>query len=184
MSLKSLSTDQGQRTVRSSPCCILSFCHFWWVVVSDHWSNNNSSRDLRSGYRMKELLVYHRETTLSRINPVRWPRRWLIPPSLDFWRLTICILAPESTTNSRSSGFLADGAGRHHSVVSEKKVSLVLFFELIDIFGKSPRVSAGASLLSFTLLKFHSVRTALMKNLNLIFPSDGPLISQILHDAA
>ena len=30
---ESLSSDQEQRMARSSPCCILSVCHFWWVVV-------------------------------------------------------------------------------------------------------------------------------------------------------
>ena len=54
MSLKSLSIDQGQRMVRSSPCRILSVCHFWWVVVFDHWSNG------------KYTLVYLREELLHR----------------------------------------------------------------------------------------------------------------------
>ena len=52
--------------------------------------------------------------------------------------------------------------------------SFVRFFELVDILGKSPRVSAGASLLSFSLsstsvFNFHSVGTALMRHFDLNF---------------
>ena len=82
--------------------------------------------------------------------------------------LTMCILAPESTTNCPSSGFIVDAARR-------KECSFVLFFELKGILGKSPYISAGASLLSFSLLlrpilKFHSVGTALMRNFDLNVP--------------
>ena len=66
---------------------ILSFCHLWWDVFSDHWSNRNFSRDLRRVFRVKELPVYLREALLSRINPILWhtllpllllaPHRWL-----------------------------------------------------------------------------------------------------------
>ena len=80
--------------------------------------------------------------------------------------LTICKLARECTTNSLSSGFLEDAAGKLHSSVSEKKVDLSFFFELQDVLGQSPRVSAGTSLLSFIS---SSVRTALMKNFDLNF---------------
>ena len=62
------------------------------------------------------------------------------------------MLAPESTTNSLSSGFVVDAAGKLHSSVGEKDVVFVHFFKLVGIFGKSPRVCAGASLLSFSLL--------------------------------
>ena len=87
--------------------------------------------------------------------------------------LSMCIGAPESTTDSLSSGFIVDGAGRHYSLEGEKS-SFVRFFELKDVLGQSPRVSAGASLLSFNLLlrpvlQFHSVRTALMKKFDLYF---------------
>ena len=86
----------------------------------------------------------------------------------------MCIDAPESTTKSLSSSFVTDGAGRHHSLASEKNAAFSFSFELKDIIGKSPRVSAGASLLSFSLLQrpvleFQSVRTALMRNFDLYF---------------
>ena len=62
---------QGQRMVRSSPCCILSVCHFRLVVVSENWSNgNHHTRDLRRTFRARELSVYLREALLSRVNPI------------------------------------------------------------------------------------------------------------------
>ena len=42
----------------------------------------------------------------------------------------MCIDAPESTTNSLSSGLIADGAGKHQFSEGEKNV--VLFFPLIS----------------------------------------------------
>ena len=87
----------------------------------------------------------------------------------------MCMLAPESYTNSLSSGFIVVAAGKLHSSVGELK----------DILGKSPRVSAGAPLLSFSLflrsiLKFQSVGTALMRNFDLYFYClDGPLLSRM-----
>ena len=72
MKLKNLSTDQGQRRVRSSLCCNWSSWHFWWGVVSDHWSNGNFTPDLRTVFLVKGLLVYLREALLSRINPILW----------------------------------------------------------------------------------------------------------------
>ena len=38
--------------------------------------------------------------------------------------LNMCMDAQESTTNSLSSSFITDGAGRNHSLVNEKKVAL------------------------------------------------------------
>ena len=54
----------------------------------------------------------------------------------------MCTLAPESTTNSLSSSFITDGAGRHHSLASEKKVavSVSLGFQMfLDNLHASPR---------------------------------------------
>ena len=88
--------------------------------------------------------------------------------------LTMCTLALESTTNSLSSGFYC-GCGRQAPLIGRRKeCSFVQVLELKDILGKSPRVSAGASLLSFSLfvrsaIKFHSVVTALMRKFDLYF---------------
>ena len=71
----------------------------------------------------------------------------------------MCIDAPESTTKKFSFlQFFSDGTGRHHSLVSDKKGSFVLFFELSDILGQSARVTAGTSLLSFNLLLIPSLK--------------------------
>ena len=67
---------------------------------------------------------------------------------LRFFLLIICLLAPKSITNSFSSGFIVDAAGET-LIGRRKECSFVRFFELTDILGKFPRVSAGASLLSF-----------------------------------
>ena len=85
----------------------------------------------------------------------------------------MCMLAPESTTNSLSSHFMVDAAGELQSLVGEKNV-FFRFFELMDTIGKFPRVSAGASLLSFGLLlkpflKYHSARTVLVRKFDLYF---------------
>ena len=123
---------------------------------------------------MRELPVYLREASQTRTNPILRHtrllllsfafRRWLQQPSSDFFEtlavsesaelrsslLSMCIEAPESITNSLSSNFITDGAGRHQTSAGEKN-SFVLFSELWDTFGQSPRVSAGTSLLSFSL---------------------------------
>ena len=67
--------------------------------------------------------------------------------------------------------------------------SFVFLVELRDVPGKFPRISVGASLLSFGLflrsvLKFHGVRTSLMRNFDLNLPSDGLCCLECLHDAA
>ena len=67
------------------------------------------------------------------------------------------------------------GCGRQNPLIGRRiECSFFRFFVLIDILGKSPRVSAGASLLSLGLflrsvLKFHSVGTALMRTFDLCF---------------
>ena len=52
-----------------------------------------------------------------------------ISASLKSFLLIICIDAPESTTNSRSSGLRVDGAGRHQ--FSEGEKNAVLFSPFI-----------------------------------------------------
>ena len=48
--------------------------------------------------------------------------------NLNPFLLIMCIDAPESTTNSQSSGWILDGEGRHHISVGEKNV--VFFFSI------------------------------------------------------
>ena len=70
--------------------------------------------------------------------------------------LTMCILAPESTTNCFSSGSFVAATG------SRVECSFVVLFELVNAFGKVPCLASGASLLSFSLFLGLVVRTSLM----------------------
>ena len=84
--------------------------------------------------------------------------------------LFICILAPESTTNSLSSGTFVECPFFRGRV----ECSLVLFFELVSVFGKVPCLALGASQLYCSLflrsvLKLHSVGTSLMRNFDIDF---------------
>ena len=70
------------------------------------------------------------------------------------------------------------GCGRQNPLLIRRiECSFVFLFELVDILGKSPRASAGTSLLSFSLfprsvLKFHSEGTALVTKIDL-YHSEG-----------
>ena len=68
--------EQGQRLVRSSPCCILFVCLPWWVVVSDHQSTRRNIRDLRRVFQVRKLPVCLREALLSLLLLYAL-RRWL-----------------------------------------------------------------------------------------------------------
>ena len=195
--LKSVSIDQGQRKVRSSLCCNRSSCKFWWDVVSDHWSNGNFSRDLRRVFRVKELPVYLREALLSRKNQIPWhallplllsaPRRWLLPTSPEFLRILrfpnrqssslSCWRHPSLLQNQPQTLFPPAFLWMRPAKPTHRRrqnAALSVSLSLIDLLGKFPRVSAGASLLSYGLflrsvLKFHGVKTALMITFDLIF---------------
>ena len=52
--------------------------------------------------------------------------------------LIMCIDAPESTTNSLSSGLGFDGAGRHHFSEGEKNVVSCFSFNFRIFFGQPP----------------------------------------------
>ena len=70
---------------------------------------------------------------------------------------------------------LYGGCGGQNPLIGRRTACIFFrFFELKDILGKFPRVSAGASLLSFGLflrsvLKFHGVGTALKRTFDLDF---------------
>ena len=67
------------------------------------------------------------------------------------------------------------GCGQQNPLICRRKeCSFVLFFKLVNVSGKFPRVSARESLLSFGLflrsvLKFYGVGTALMRTFDLYF---------------
>ena len=145
--------------VHSSLCCNWFSWHYWWDVVSDHWSNGNYTRDLRRVFRMKERSVYLREASPSRINQILRhtlspllllaPRRWLSPPSSDF-------SCPHGFQFGRVEVFPADhmhacsrihhklsflvfycGCGQHNSLLSRwQNVTLSSLFERMDLLGK------------------------------------------------
>ena len=69
---------------------------------------------------------------------------------------------------------VVDGSGKLLTLGGEKKVALSVFLSFKMFLGRSPRVSADTSLMSFNLflrpgLKFHSTGTALMRNFDLYF---------------
>ena len=81
--------------------------------------------------------------------------------------LIMCTDAPESTTNSRSSGLRFDG-GRHLYSKGEKNVALSCSFNFNTLFGQLPRCFAGTLLLPLCLLlrrilKFWSIGATLVR---------------------
>ena len=86
--------------------------------------------------------------------------------------LSICILAPESTTNSLFLRFHGGRSREYPFFRWREECSFVVLFELAYVFGKVPCLASGTSLLSFSLflrsvLKFYSVRTSLMRYFDL-----------------
>ena len=159
MKQRNSSIDQEQRMVRSSKNCNWLFCHFGWVVVFDRWSSGRSAHDLRRASQVKELRVFLQEASLSRTSPILWHFPWLLllfaprfavitvvglldvlmvstSAELRSLLLTICMLAPESTTNSFSSSFMVDAAGIIHSFCTRTEWSFVLFFELVNVLAR------------------------------------------------
>ena len=85
---------------------------------------------------------------------------------LKSFLLIMCIDAPESTTNSLSSGFNVD-AGKHLFFRRWEECCSSMLLEFWHIFGQLPRCLAGTLLLPLCpllrpILKFWSVRATLM----------------------
>ena len=88
-----------------------------------------------------------------------------ISASLKSFLLIICIDAPESTTNSRSSGLRLD-AGRHQFSKGEKNFALSCSFNfntLLASFHAASRAPCSCHSVSSPILKFWSVGAALMR---------------------
>ena len=88
--------------------------------------------------------------------------------------LTICILAPESATNSLCPPALLLTQPEYPFFRGRVECSFVVLFELVYVFGKIPSLASGTSLLSFSLftgpiLKFHSAGTLLIRIFVLYF---------------
>ena len=98
---------------------------------------------------------------------------------------TICILAPESTTNSLSSGSLAEALGSTHSSVGEKNVALSFALSLHIYMAISQALLwTHRSCLSVSSWDRPSNLMAwglrCCRGLTCTFPSDGPFLSLIL----
>ena len=57
--------------------------------------------------------------------------------------MTICILAPDSTTNSLSSGSFVDAAGKYPFLRGKAECSLVFFFDLVNVFWQGSKPCFG-----------------------------------------
>ena len=68
-------------------------------------------------------------------------RRVSSSPEFTSFLLSMCIDAPESTTNSHSSNCYEEGAGKTHASVRVER-SIVLLLRLKDIFRQVPCFSA------------------------------------------
>ena len=91
----------------------------------------------------------------------------------------MCIGATESTTNSRASGFVEDGAGNDQTFAGEKIATLSFSFSLrmsIAIFHAPLRAHRSCFKVSFSDVssKFRSMRAALQGPGCRITPCDGP----------
>ena len=117
------------RSEQSSPYYIVFESRFWWDVVFDRWSTRKNIRFHRKAFRATILLACFRGLSLSTKYPLLWHTplplhasallHWLLWPSWVYttssrypfrqnsnpFLLILCIDAPESTTNFRSSGF-------------------------------------------------------------------------------
>ena len=111
---------------------------------------------------------------------------WPLPPLWGSWisadfpvhliSKPFCIDAPESTTNSRSSGFFSKKVPALPRLRRESRTHVFSFFELIDTFRRLPYSSVGASILfeGFVLspfIEFWSPRNSLLR---FIFLHDSP----------
>ena len=99
-----------------------------------------------------------------------------------------CACSRQNLQQTLSSGFHNEYGQQDPLIGLRKESSFVRFFELQDVLGQSPRVSAGTSLLSFNLLlrsilKFHSVECA-DEEFWLIFRATNLCFLGCLHDVA
>ena len=82
--------------------------------------------------------------------------------------LTICMFAPESTTNSLFLRLFHWRSREYPFFRGKVECSFAFFFELENVLIKIPSLASGTSLLSFTLfmglVQFRSVGTSLMRN--------------------
>ena len=150
-----------------------------------------SIRVHRKAFLAIKLLAYPRGLSLSRIYPILWQTVGSscvctsllagmtvvglldvvkVTNSVEFksFLLIMCIDAPESTTNSLSSGLRIDGAGRHQFSEGEKNAVLSFSLNFRIFLASLHAASRATSLLPFRLflrpiLKFWSIGVRLMR---------------------
>ena len=121
-------------------------------MVVDRWSTHMNISDPREAFRATTLLAYLRRFSLPRkiqffdVNCCIFMRLHFSIGCYDCRRtpgsrcgiqtflLVLCIDAPESTTNSLSSGLILDCEERHHFSEGEKKVDLCFSFNFRTFF--------------------------------------------------
>ena len=115
---------------RGSQSCRGFSSHLWSDVAFDQWSTHECNRALLTGRQECLRVVAKSRLDEDRARKLVLPRssallHWPSPPLRRFWIfeefpsspalrsfvLSICIDAPESITNSPSSGFVQEAAG-------------------------------------------------------------------------
>ena len=124
-------------------------CGFWplihWYVYP--WSSQSFPKERTAGVSSRSITLTNKSTCLTQTGAsslasssplavttvVGLLETLTVSKSAELrsFLLTICMLAPESTTDALSSGFIVDVAGKIHSSVGEQN-AVFLFFELIE----------------------------------------------------
>ena len=149
---KNLLTNQEPRSERSSPCCTVSEYRFSWDVV--FWpllhsceypcSSQSFPGDKTAGVSSRTFIVKNISNSLTYTiasscvctSPLAVMTivglhdfvKVSISASLKSFLLIMCIDAPESTTNSLSSGLRVDGASKHPFSEGEKNAAFIFSF--------------------------------------------------------
>ena len=156
------STDLERRWARRSPCCMVSFCLFFFdemffylIGISMIFTGLSMRQDWRRVfeelYRHEQIQIFdvHRCFLVClRLSICRddfcWVDTRTVSNSGEFKSFLLSKrLAPESTPNSLSSGFMLDGIGGHQTSEGEKIVA--------PFSSKSP-------LSLYTFRQFHPLR--------------------------
>ena len=177
------------------------FGEMWFF---DHWSSGRYTHDLRRASQVKELRVFSSRsiTAMKKSNSLTCTVASPLVCTSSLAVITVVgfldILMVSNSAELRFADHMHTSSGIYHKLSflqlfcwcswqypffrGRIECSFVVFFELVNVFGKIPCLASGASLLSFSLfigpvLKFHSVGTSLIRNFDLYFLSNGPFIS-------
>ena len=192
------SINHGQRKAHSLTYCNQFSGHFWWDVVFDSffqwyvypWSSQSFPSERTAGVFSRSITVTNKSNSRTYTVASSFVLHFAVgchyhyrifryPHGLQFGFVQVFLAdhvhACSEICHKLSFFGFNCGCGRQKPLLRRQiECSFVFLFELKDIPGKSPRVSASASLLSFGLflrsvLKFHGVGTALRRNFDLNF---------------